>query len=101
MGAMLMTKQTGLIGCALGTVMCAEDNCGGSYYGGGGGAGTAGDGINGGTGVQTNVTGTLTYHAGGGAGRQVCDGPLGTQGPGTGQLRRRRNQRGFAATTVF
>lgn len=46
--------------------------CGTGYPGAGGGAGGAASGRNGGVGVQSSITGTATYYAGGGASETVC-----------------------------
>lgn len=57
---------------------------------GGGGAGaiggntTSGSGGNGGTGLQSNITGTLTYYAGGGGGMYYSSGSMGSGGSGGG-----------------
>jgi hypothetical protein len=55
------------------------------YYGGGGGAGAVGSTVNGGDGVQSSITGTATYYAGGGAGRSVCSSNTLTGTVGQGQ----------------
>jgi len=61
---------------------------GGAGGGGAGGAGasTGGEGVNGGVGVQNDITGTNVYYAGGGGGgeRQSDNGVAGTGGAGGG-----------------
>ena len=58
-----------------------RDSVGG---GGGGGAGAAGSGLNGGNGVQSSITGTATYYAGGGNGVSYSPGLTpGTSGLGS------------------
>ena len=57
--------------------MCYSDSdsatfCGTGYPGAGGGAGGAASGRNGGVGVQSSITGTATYYAGGGASETIC-----------------------------
>jgi len=54
------------------------------HFGAGGGAGGAASGVNGGVGVQSSVTGTATYYAGGGASKGICiqDQLVGTPGSG-------------------
>lgn len=49
--------------------------------GGGGGAGAGGNGLSGGNGVQSSITGTATYYAGGAAGTAL-GGTSGTHGQG-------------------
>ena len=67
---------------------CFGDACFGScdnnnYCGAGGGAGGTGTGQNGGIGVQSSITGTPTYYAGGGASNNTCpSGSVGTPGLG-------------------
>lgn len=58
--------------------------CHTSGPGGGGGAGGAGSGRDGGDGVQSSVTGTATYYAGGGRASTICSSTqyVGTAGQG-------------------
>lgn len=56
--------------------------CSGTYCGGGGGAGAAGSATNGGVGVQSSITGTATYYAGGGRGAKINNEGSGTAGNG-------------------
>lgn len=58
--------------------LCTDSTGGG----GGGGAGAAGSGLNGGDGVQSSITGTATYYAGGMAATSIGSGISGTQGQG-------------------
>ena len=48
-----------------------QDQCRDKACGGGGGAGAVGSGKNGGIGVQSSITGTATYYAGGGYANQT------------------------------
>lgn len=56
--------------------------CASAYTGGGGGASAAGSGQNGGAGVQSSITGTATYYAGGGASTTYDGNTSGTGGSG-------------------
>jgi len=73
-----------------GTGIVGQGNNGSSYYasyagGGGGGAGAAGSNKDGGVGLQSSITGTATYYAGGGAASLGTGGlPAGTGGLGGG-----------------
>lgn len=60
---------------------------GAGFGGGGGGAGVAASGGNGGNGLQSSITGTSTYYAGGGGGAPdgTCNNPGGLGGGGTGR----------------
>lgn len=49
----------------------SQDQCKDKACGGGGGAGATGSGKNGGIGVQSSITGTATYYAGGGYANQT------------------------------
>jgi hypothetical protein len=55
--------------------------------GGGGGASQTGQGINGGAGIQSSITGTATFYAGGGGGGDRQAGLGGTGGSGGGGTR--------------
>lgn len=54
------------------TAFYCNENCYFSHGGAGGGAGGAASNKNGGVGVQSSITGTATYYAGGGASETVC-----------------------------
>lgn len=67
--------------CASTTYMC-DEACPGTRPGAGGGAGGAANGRDGGVGVQSSITGTATYYAGGGAAQETCGGSVGSVGLG-------------------
>lgn len=68
-------------GCA-GTGYMCDEACPGTRPGAGGGAGGAASGRDGGIGVQSSITGTATYYAGGGAAQETCGGSVGNVGNG-------------------
>lgn len=69
--------------CSQTRFACAGE-CKPAYTGGGGGAGGPGNGVNGGIGVQSSITGTPTYYAGGGASQTVCYSERTNGTPGAG-----------------
>lgn len=70
--------------CMSGSNWCHEQCINQTYYGAGGGAGGAADGVNGGDGIQSSITGTAVYYAGGGRAKYSCaaSGSSGTNGLG-------------------
>lgn len=60
----------------------ADSFCASAYTGGGGGASAIGSNQNGGAGVQSSITGTATYYAGGGASTTYDGNTSGTGGSG-------------------
>ena len=83
-GSSSQTAPAGGIAHGFAGAPVTEDSQGNVYGGGGGGAGAAATGVDGGIGFQSDISGTLTYYAGGGGGGDYGD--YATLSPGNGGL---------------